>query len=74
MIQRKAMTAMDTLAASDSDSPKMPRFGDGMVDIRELIRTANETLVNEIMDVRAEDAYADGNQRNGHLIARLSPA
>lgn len=45
---------------------EMPRFDDGMVNIRELVRVMAESLVNEIMDVRAEDACADGNQRNGY--------
>ena len=42
---------------------EMPRFDDGMVNIRELVRVMAESLVNEIMDVQAEDACADGNQR-----------
>ena len=45
---------------------EMPRFDDGMVNIRELVRVMAESLVNEIMDVQAEDACADGNQRNGY--------
>ena len=66
MIQRKAMTAMNTLAAIGPDLSEMPRLDDGMVNIRELIRTMAEALVNEIMDAQAEDACADGNQRNGY--------
>lgn len=66
MIQRKAVTAMNTLAAIGPDLSEMPRFDDGMVNIRELIRTMAEALVNEIMDAQAEDACADGNQRNGY--------
>lgn len=57
---------MNTLAAIGPDLPEMPRFDDGMVNIRELIRTMAEALVNEIMDAQAEDACADGNQRNGY--------
>lgn len=45
---------------------EMPRFDDGMVNIQELVRVMAESLVNEIMDVQAEDACADGNQRNGY--------
>lgn len=60
------MTAMNTLAAIGPDLPEMPRFDDGMVNIRELIRTMAEAFVNEIMDAQAEDACADGNQRNGY--------
>ena len=44
----------------------MPRFDDGMADIQELIRIMAEALVNEIMDAQAEDACAEGNQRNGY--------
>ena len=33
---------------------------------RSLIRIMAEALVNEIMDAQAEDACADGNQRNGY--------
>ena len=46
--------------------PEIPRFDDGMVNIREIIRVMAESLVNEIMDAQAEDACADGNQRNGY--------
>lgn len=60
------MTAVNTLAAIGPDLSEMPRFDDGMVNIRELIRTMAEALVNEIMDAQAEDACADGNQRNGY--------
>lgn len=45
---------------------EIPRFDGGMVNIQELIRIMAEALVNEIMDARAEDACADGNQRNGY--------
>ena len=60
------MTAMDTLAAIGAGAPEIPRFDDGMVNIRELIRLMAEALVNEIMDAQADDACADGNRRNGY--------
>lgn len=48
-----------------------------MVNIQELIRIMAEALVNEIMDAQAEDACADGNQRNGYrertLITSVGP-
>lgn len=57
--------------------PEMPRFDDGMVDIQELIRIMAESLVNEIMDAQADDACADGNQRNGYrermLLTSVGP-
>lgn len=34
-------------------------------------RTLAEALVNEIMDAQAEDACAEGNQRNGHRERQL---
>lgn len=44
----------------------MPRFDGGMVNLGELIRTMAESLMNEIMDARAEEACADGGRRNGY--------
>lgn len=49
---------MDTLAAIGAGAPEIPRFDDGMVNIRELIRLMAEALVNEIMDAQADDACA----------------
>ena len=57
---------MDSLEHGAVTMPEIPRFDDGMVNIRELIRVMAESLVNEIMDAQAEDACADGNQRNGY--------
>lgn len=57
---------MDTLAAIGAGAPGIPRFDDGMVNIRELIRLMAEALVNEIMDAQADGACADGNRRNGY--------
>ena len=51
---------------SAAASHDMPRFDDGMVNIQELIRIMAESLANEVMDAQAEDACADGNQRNGY--------
>lgn len=65
------MTAMDTLAAICADMPEIPRFDDGMVNGNELLRTLAEALANEIMDAQAEDACAEGNQRNGYRERRL---
>ena len=57
---------MKSLEHESTALPEMPRFDDGMVDIRELIRVMAESLINEIMDAQADDACADGNQRNGY--------
>ena len=63
---------MDTLQHAGLTVPEMPRFEDGMVNIQELIRIMAESLVNEIMDAQAEDACADGNQRNGYRERKLT--
>ena len=57
---------MDSLEHGTAAMAEIPRFDDGMVNIQELIRIMAESLVNEIMDAQAEDACADGNQRNGY--------
>lgn len=55
------MTTTDSLEQRAGITGEMPRFDDGMVNIQELIRIMAESLVNEIMDARAEDAGAGGN-------------
>lgn len=57
---------MDSLEHGTAAMAEIPRFDDGMVNIQEPIRIMAESLVNEIMDAQAEDACADGNQRNGY--------
>lgn len=57
---------MDSLEHGIPKVYEMPRFDDGMVNIQELIRIMAESIINEIMDAQAEDACADGNQRNGY--------
>ena len=67
----------DLTSSLDQMSPKvaeMPRFDDGMINIPELIRIMTESVVNEIMDAQAEDACADGNQRNGYRERKLATA
>ncbi len=63
---------MDSLEHGMPKACEMPRFDDGMVNIQELVRIMAESLVNEIMDTQAEDACADGNQRNGYRQRRLT--
>lgn len=62
---------MDTLHDDGSAIPEIPRFDDGMINIRELIRAMAESIVNEIMDAQAEDMCAEGNQRNGYRERKL---
>ena len=52
---------MDTLHDNGTILPEIPRFDDGMVNIQELIRIMAESLVNEIMDAQAEDAWVTRN-------------
>lgn len=59
------MAAMDTLHDDGAQLPEMPGFDDGMVDVRELVCTIAESVVNEVMDAQADDACADGNVRHG---------
>ena len=49
----------------------MPRFDDGMVDMAELIRVVAESLVNEAMDARADEACGGGSRRNGYRERKL---
>lgn len=50
----------------------MPRFDDGMVNLSELLRIMAESLVNEIVDARADEACEAGNQGNGYRERRLT--
>ena len=63
---------MDSLEHGMPKACEMPRFDDGMVNIQELVRIMAESLVNEIMDAQAEDACAEGNQRNGYRERQLT--
>ena len=71
------MTAMESLEQMGAVAPGIPRFDDGMVNLRELIRLMAEALVNEIMDAQADEACAEGNQRNGYrertLVTSVGP-
>ena len=62
---------MDTIHEIAGDCHDMPRFDDGTVNLSELLRIMAESLVNEIMDAQADEACADGNQRNGYRERRL---
>ena len=52
---------MDSLEHGTAAMAEIPRFDDGMVNIQELIRIMAESLVNEIMDAQAEDAWVTRN-------------
>jgi transposase-like protein len=63
---------MDTIHEMASNMNEMPRFDDGMVNISELIRIMAQALVNEVMDAQADEACANGNQRNGYRQRSLT--
>ena len=68
---------MESLEQKGAVAPEIPRFDDGMVNLQELIRLMAEALVNEIMDAQADEACAEGNQRNGYrertLVTSVGP-
>ncbi|WP_035428609.1 transposase [Atopobium sp. ICM42b] len=63
---------MDNIHEIASDGAEMPRFDDGMVNLSELLRIMAESLVNEIVDARADEACEAGNQGNGYRERRLT--
>lgn len=63
---------MDKIHEIAGDGALMPRFDDGMVNMAELIRVMAESLVNEIMDARADEACEGGNRRDGHRERKLA--
>lgn len=63
---------MDKMREIAGNGVQMPRFDDGMVNMAELIRVMAESLVNEIMDVQADEACEAGNQRNDYRERRLT--
>lgn len=64
---------MDTLSQINLDLPEMPRFDNGMVNIRELARTVSEMIINEIMNAQADIMCEDtGNTRNGYRERKLT--
>lgn len=63
---------MDKIHEIAGDGALMPRFDDGMVNMAELIRAMAESLVNEIMDAQADEAYEGGNRRDGHRERKLA--
>ena len=63
---------MDKIHEIAGDGALMPRFDDGMVNMAEPIRVMAESLVNEIMDARADEACEGGDRRNGHRERKLA--
>ena len=68
----RTKTAMESLAESMREQPAMPRFEDGSVNLRELIRRLAEDVVNAIMDAEADQLCSGGaNSRNGYRERNL---
>ena len=63
---------MDKIHEIAGDGALMPRFDDGMVDMAEPIRVMAESLANEAMGARADEACARGSRRNGCRVRRLA--
>lgn len=63
---------MESLAESMPQQAPLPRFGDGAINLRELIRILAEDVVNAIMDAEADQLCAGGaNSRNGYRERNL---
>ena len=70
--EERTKAAMDSLAESMPEQAMMPRFEDGSINLRELIRCLAEDVVNSIMDAEADQLCAGGaNSRNGYRERRL---
>ena len=63
---------MDKMRGIAGDGAQMPRSGDGMVNMAELIRVMAESPVDEAMDAQADEACEAGNRRNGYRERRLT--
>lgn len=71
-VLERTKTAMGSLAESVREQPAMPRFEDGSVNLRELIRRLAEDVVNAIMDAEADQLCSGGaNSRNGYRERNL---
>ena len=51
---------MEGLAESVREQPAMPRFENGSVNLRELVRRLAEDVVNAIMDAEADQLCGGG--------------
>ena len=63
---------MESLAESMPEQATMPRFEDGSINLRELMRALAEDVVNAIMDAEADQLCAGGaDSRNGYRERNL---
>lgn len=64
---------MESLAESMPGQATMPRFEDGSINLRELIRRLAEDVVNAIMGAEADQLCSGGaNSRNGYRERNLA--
>ena len=68
------MTAMESIAdVTIAAATEMPRFGDGFINLQEVLRQLAESVVNEIMSAEADQLCgATGNSRNGYRERKLT--
>lgn len=58
---------MEIFSDSTPDMFAVPRFDDGAIDMRELLRRLAEQVVNAVMDAEADQLCGDGAySRNGY--------
>ena len=63
---------MSSIPEAAAIPPALPRFEDGFIDMRELLRAPAESVVNEIVSAEADQLCdATGNSRNGYRGRRL---
>ena len=63
----RTKTTMESPAESMREQPAMPRFENGSVNLRELMRRIAEDAVSAIMDADADQLCTGGaNSRNGY--------
>ena len=68
----RTRAAMESPAESMPRQAAMPRFEDGSINLRELMRRLAEDAVNAIMDAEADQLCAGGaNSRNGYRERNL---
>ena len=68
----RTKTALESLAESMREQPAMPRFEDGLVNLRELMRRIAEDAVSAIVDAEADQLCTGGaNNRNGYRVRNL---
>ena len=60
---------MEGLAESVREQPAIPRFEDGSVNLRELMRRIGEDVANAIMDAEAAFARVESNHIAEYVLS-----